>query len=71
MEIGKRIQEVRNLKKESQQQIADLLKTTQQQIHKYETGKQEIPAYRIKELCKHWEVSANYLLDIPEYPNLQ
>ena len=45
-----------------QQQIADLLKTTQQQVSKYENNIQEIPCRHIITLAKYLDVSTDYLL---------
>lgn len=61
MDIGTRLKEAR-AGKASQQQIAELLKTTQQQISKYENNIQEIPCRHIITLAKYLDVSADYLL---------
>ena len=47
MDIGTRLKKAR-AGKASQQQIADLLKTTQQQVSKYENNIQEIPCRHIQ-----------------------
>lgn len=60
-DIGTRLKEAR-AGKANQQQIADLLKTTQQQISKYENNIQEIPCRHIITLAKFLDVSADYLL---------
>lgn len=61
MDIGSRLKEVRR-GKENQQQIAELLNTTQQQISKYENNRQEIPCRHIVTLARHFDVSTDYLL---------
>ncbi len=66
MEIATKLKEVRKKHGETQSDIAMLLGTTQHQISKYESGKHDIPAYRLAILCKHWKVSANYILGIEE-----
>ncbi len=71
MEIAQKLKEVRKIKGESQTDIAQLLQTTQHQISKYESGKHDIPAYRLAILCKHWKVSANYILGIEEFDNIE
>ena len=48
MDIGTRLKKAR-AGKASQQQIADLLKTTQQQVSKYENNIQEIPCRIFRE----------------------
>lgn len=65
MDIGSRLKEVRN-GKENQQQIAELLNTTQQQISKYENNQQEIPCRHIITLARHFDVSADYLLGLTD-----
>lgn len=61
MDIGTRLKEARK-GKASQQQIADLLKTTQQQVSKYENNIQEIPCRHIVALAQYLDVSTDYLL---------
>lgn len=48
----------------SQQEIATILKTTQQQISLYETGKRELKTSQIIKLCKEINISADYLLGL-------
>ena len=50
----------------SQADVAKALGTTQQQIYKYENGLQSMTVERLKQLCKLYEVSANYVLNLPE-----
>ncbi len=66
MSIGQKLKEVRELHNENQQDIANLLGTTQNYISRYESGKHDIPAYRLAILCEHWRVSADYILSLPE-----
>ena len=63
MDIGMRLKEARE-GKASQQQIADLLNTTQQQISKYENNIQEIPCRHIITLAQYFDVSTDYLLGL-------
>lgn len=46
----------------SQEDIAILLKTTQQQYSKYERGEQEIPVHHLITLADHYHESVDYLL---------
>lgn len=65
MNIGTRLKEARE-GKASQQQIAELLNTTQQQISKYENNIQEIPCRHIITLAKYFNVSTDYLLGLTD-----
>lgn len=61
---------VRKQKGYSQSQIAEILKTTQQQIWKYENENpkynQEIPVRHIVTLARFYDVSADYLLGLTD-----
>jgi len=57
----KGIREDRDIK---QQEIALLLKTTKQQISKYENGIQDMTVLRFMKLCEYYKVSADYILDL-------
>lgn len=50
----------------TQEEVAKELKTTQAQIWKYETGKQEMTVSKFKKLCLAYKVSADYILDLPK-----
>lgn len=67
MKITESLIKIRKSKQLSQAYIAELLKTTQQQYSKYETGTQEIPVRHIIKLCEFYEVTANELLGITTY----
>lgn len=45
----------------TQEQVAQLLNTAQYQIHKYESGKQEISLARAIDLADLYQVSLDYL----------
>ena len=64
MEIHERIKATRIDKDIKQDEIAKALKTTRQQIYKYESGIQEMSATRLKQLCEYYNVSADYILGL-------
>lgn len=64
-EIGKRLKELRKREGKSQEEIARTINTTQQYYGQYEKGKRPIPPDRLKELCLHYGVSADYILGLP------
>ena len=68
MEYYKRIREIRIKNNETQRQLADLLETTQQAYLKYEKGINEMPIRRIIKLCKHYNLSADYILGLTDQP---
>ena len=59
-----RLREIRMLRKYSQEDIAEILQTTQQQYSKYENGKNEIPVRHIITLCKFYGISSDWLLGL-------
>ncbi len=65
MDIGSRLKEVRK-GKANQNDIAELLNTTQQQISKYENNIQEIPCRHIITLARFFDVSTDYLLGLTD-----
>lgn len=67
MEIYEAIKKTRKGKQCTQEQIASILMTTQQQYSKYEKGKQEIPARHIKKLSEYYNVPADMLLGKETY----
>lgn len=68
MEYYERLREVRIQHGEMQQQVAALLETSQQAYLKYEKGKSEMPVWRIIKLCRHYNLSADYLLGLTDDP---
>ena len=63
---NERIKALREDQNLTQTQIANILKTTQQQIYKYESGAQEMTVGRLKALCEFYGVSADYVLGLPQ-----
>lgn len=66
MEIYERLKAIREDRDESQAEIAKVIGTTQQQIYKYEKGLQEMTISRLKTLCEYYQVSADYILGLPQ-----
>lgn len=63
------IQNIRRIRKErgySQEDIAELLNTTQQQYSKYENGANEIPVRHIITLCRFYQISSDWLLGLKD-----
>ena len=68
MEYFERIRKIRIEHGETQQEIAALLETSQQAYLKYEKGVNEMPIRRITKLCRHYNLSADYLLGLTDEP---
>lgn len=66
MEIHERLKAIREDRDESQGENAKVIGTTQQQIYKYEKGLQEMTISRLKTLCEYYQVSADYILGLPQ-----
>lgn len=66
MNIIENLRKIRICKKMSQEEIAAVLNTTQQQYSKYENGYNEIPVHHIITLCKFYGISADWLLGLKE-----
>lgn len=59
------IQRMRNLREDhdkTQQEIADILGTSQTMYARYERGANELPIRHLITLCKYYHVSADYFL---------
>ncbi len=60
---------LRNLREDrdyKQETIAEVLNITRQQYQLYESGKRQFEVEHIKTLCTFYNVSADYILGLPE-----
>ncbi len=62
----KRIRDLREDNDKTQQEIADILGTSQTMYARYERGANELPIRHLITLCKYYKVSADYILNIKE-----
>ena len=69
MELVERLRKIRLERRYSQEDIAEVLETTQQQYSKYENGKNEIPVRHIITLCKFYNISADWMLGLDDSTN--
>lgn len=63
-----RIRDLREDRDFSQAEIAKVIKTTQQQYSKIETGRADISGEKLKRLAEFYNVSADYILGISDDP---
>lgn len=61
-----KIRDLREDKDMTQGDIALLLNTTRNQVGKYERGEQDMNIKHLVTLCKFYNVSADYVLGLPE-----
>ncbi len=64
MDYHKRLRELRIEHGYTQEQIAYILHTRQEQYSKYENGKRDLPIKHLIALCCLYRVSADYVLGI-------
>ena len=62
MYYTKRLRDLREDKDLKQDDIARILKITRQQYQLYESGKRKLPIDLLTELCKFYNVSADFLI---------
>ena len=62
----KRIRDLREDHDKTQQDIADILGTSQTMYARYERGANELPLHHLITLCKYYNVSADYILGLKD-----
>lgn len=63
-QIANNLQRLRKINNLSQNEVAEILNTTQQQYWKYENKKQELPIRHLITLAKYYKVSTDNILGI-------
>jgi len=64
----KRIRDLREDHDKTQQEIADMLGTSQTMYARYERGANELPIRHLVKLCRYYGVSADYILGLSDLP---
>lgn len=62
----KRMRDLREDHDKTQQDIADVLGTSQTMYARYERGANELPLRHLFALCKYYHVSADYFLGLSD-----
>ncbi len=62
----KRMRDLREDMDKTQQEIADVLGTSQTMYARYERGANEMPIRHLIALCRYYKVSADYILGLSE-----
>ena len=63
-EIIRHLRDLREDHDKTQQEIADVLGTSQTMYARYERGANELPLRHLVTLCRYYQVSADYILGI-------
>lgn len=63
-----RIRDLREDSDKTQGEIATLLDIYTTTYQRWERGETEIPCHILKQLCTHYNVSADYILGLPDLP---
>ena len=66
--FGLRVQEARKLNNETQKELGDIISTRQTNVSDMESGKRATTAENIAKICRHYHVSADYLLGLSDDP---
>ena len=67
----KRIRDLREDHDKTQQEIADMLGTSQTMYARYERGANELPLRHLVKLCRYYRVSADYVLGLSDRLHLE
>ena len=66
MKYIKRIRDLREDNDKTQNEIAEVLGTSQTMYARYERGANELPIHHLLALCKYYNVSAEYILGLTD-----
>jgi transcriptional regulator with XRE-family HTH domain len=67
--MEKYVERIRNLREDAdltQEEVAQILGTSQTMYARYERGANELPIRHLITLCRHYAVSADYVLGLKE-----
>ena len=65
MDYQRRIRDLREDRDLTQQDVANILGTSQTMYARYERGANELPVRHLLKLCEYYQVSADYVLGLP------
>ena len=64
--FGKRVSEIRKLHHETQKDLGEAIEMSGNNISEMESGKKTTTAEKIAKICRHYRVSADYLLGLSD-----
>ena len=68
MKYIKRIRDLREDNDKTQQEIAEILGTSQTMYARYERGANELPIHHLIKLCEFYNVTSDYILGMSDSP---
>ena len=68
MDCGEILRQLRKDRKLSQKDVAKLLNTDTSYYGKYEREERPLPIWHLVTLCRFYNVSADYILGLPDLP---
>ena len=69
MDYQRRLRDLREDHDKTQQEIAEVLGTSQTMYARYERGANELPLRHLIKLAEYYQVTADYLLGISDEPS--
>jgi len=66
--LGKRIEQIRKDRGETQQQLADAVGVKRETVNQWESGTRHLKAEAVVAIAKHYKVSSDYLLGLAREP---
>jgi len=64
--FGQRVQEVRKLHNETQKTLGDSIGMQANNVSEMESGKKTTTSEKIARICRHYHISADYLLGLSD-----
>ena len=68
MQTYQRLKSLREDNDLTQKELAGILETSQSYYGQYERGNRELPIRHLKTLCKYYNVTADYILELTDTP---
>ena len=68
-QFGQRLKELRKAKGETQSELGEVLGVYKTQISEVEKGNASTTLEKLALICEHYNVSADYLLGLIDYPS--
>lgn len=66
--FGKRVSEIRKLNHETQKELGEAIGMSSNNVCEMEGGKKTTTSEKIAKICRHYHVSADYLLGLSDDP---